>query len=525
MELDIEPIQTLERDPDMKNRLDLSSFFDPLYDTVGGTPVFKILIDGEWRAAESGETFNVKSPIDESVLAQVQKVSSNDVKIAIDAADRSRGRIRDVPGIGRLELFRRAAELMSKQKEDLVKTIMLEAGKPKEEAEGEVQATIDRMEITMEEARRIFGEYLPGDWSEDTTQKMAIVIHQPIGVVAAISPFNYPLFIAAAKIVPALLAGNTVVAKGASADPIVLLLYAKVLEEAGLPKGVLNVLTGSGGDVGEALVSDERVGGVNFTGSTEVGRFVTRHAGIKKLHLELGGKGMAIVLDDADLDLAANRCVAGSLKNAGQRCDAISAILVQDGVADQFVEKVNREMEKWVHGDPRNPSVKVGPVIDQRAAERIHGLVQDALEKGAELRRGGAFKVSYFEPTLLDKVPMTARIAWEETFGPVVTVMRIKSEDEAIDIGGKSRYGLDSSVFTENFYRMWKIAKRLKIGGVTVNDLPRHGVGFFPFGGSKESGIGREGIGYSIDEMTYLKTIVFNLEPAGLGKVKHHYGI
>lgn len=510
----------------MKSKIELGSFFDPLYSKApDGIPVFNILVGGEWRRADEGKTFDVKTPIDESVIARAQMVSVKDVKNAIDTADKSRSKIRDIPGIGRVEIFRKAAEIMNQHREDIVRTIMLEAGKPEEDAEGEVQATIDRMELTLEEARSIFGEYIPGDWSEDTTQKMALVIRQPIGVVATISPFNYPLFIASAKIIPALLAGNTVVAKGASADPLTSLLYARVLEAAGLPAGVLNVITGSGGDVGKALVSDDRVGAVNFTGSTEVGRFVTQYAGIKKLHLELGGKGMAIVLEDADLDLAADRCVAGSLKNAGQRCDAVSAILVMENVADEFVEKVEKQMDKWKHGDPRSPSVKVGPVIDQGAAERIHSLVQDAVEKGAELRRGGAYKVCYYEPTLLDKVPLNARISWEETFGPVVTIIRIKSEDEAIKIGRRSRYGLDSSVFTNNFYRMWKMAKKLDVGEITVNDLPKHGVGFFPFGGSKESGIGREGIGYSIDEMTYLKTVVFNLEPAGLGKVKRRYGL
>jgi glyceraldehyde-3-phosphate dehydrogenase [NAD(P)+] len=414
---------------------------------------------------------------------------------------------------------------MSKQKEALIKTIMLEAGKPEEDARGEVQATIDRMELTMVEARKIFGEYLPGDWSEDTTQKMAIVIRQPVGVVASISPFNYPLFIASAKIVPALLAGNSVVAKGASQDPLSLLLFARILESAGMPRGSLNLITGLGRDVGKSLVSDTRIGAINFTGSTEIGRFVTEQAGIKKLHLELGGKGMAIVLDDADLNLAAKKCVAGSLKNAGQRCDAISAIIVINTVAEELIRLMNEEIDKWKLGDPRIKSVKIGPVIDQGAAERINNYVQDAIEKGAVLCKGGKYKGCFYEPTLLDNVPLNSQIAKEETFGPIVTVIRVEGEDDAIEIARKSPYGLDSCIFTNDFYRMWKIAKKLKAGGVTINDFPKHGVGFFPFGGFNESGIGREGIGYSIDEMTYLKTIVFNLEPAGLGKSRYHYGI
>ncbi len=508
----------------MSGKLEFDKLFDPLYTRASDdTPVFNILANGVWREAETGKTFEVRTPIDGSLIARAQASSANDVKNMVDAAYRNRGEIRDIPGIDRLEIFRRAAEIMSEHRKTIIRTLMFEAGKPEVEAEGEVAATIDRMQITMEDARSIFGEYLPGDWSEATTQKIALVIHEPVGVVAAIASFNYPLFIAAAKIIPALLAGNTVVAKGASTDPLSLLLFGRILEAAGLPGGVLNIITGSGSDVGEALVSDDRVSAVTFTGSTEVGRFVARHAGIKKLHLELGGKGMAIVLDDADLDLAAARCVAGALKNAGQRCDAVSAVLVEEKVAEEFVKKVDKYMSEWKHGDPRDSSVKVGPVIDREAAERIHSLVRDAVEKGAELLRGGRFTGCYYEPTLLDKVPLTSRIAWEETFGPIVTVMRISNEDEALEISGKSRYGLDSCVFTNNFYRMWKIAKKLTVGGVTVNDLPRHGVGFFPFGGSKESGLGREGVGYSIDEMTQLKTIVLNLEPAGLGKARYRH--
>jgi len=510
----------------VENRLTLGGFFDPAY-KIGPDeiPVFNIYVNGEWTTSKSGRIFDVDTPIDDTVIAKAQQASVEDVKAAIKSAYESRSKIRGIPGIDRIAMFRRAAELMKEHKEELVKTIMLEAGKPSRDAEGEVNATIERMMLTMEEAKSIFGEYIPGDWSEETTQKIALVIHEPVGVVAAISPFNYPLYIASAKIIPAILAGNAVVVKGASEDPLVLLLFARVLEEAGLPKGVLNVMTGGGGEVGEALVSDERVSLVSFTGSTETGRLVASKAGVKKLHLELGGKGLAVVLDDADLELSAAKCVEGSLKNAGQRCDAISAVLVIERVADEFVNKLLKHMDDWRHGDPREPSTRVGPVINRRAAERIHSLVQDAIAKGAKLLRGGVYKGCYYEPTLLDHVPLNARITWEETFGPVVTVIRIKSENDAIEISGRSRYGLDSCVFTNNFYRMWKVAKRLQVGEVTINDLPRHGVGYFPFGGAKESGIGREGIGYSIDEMTRLKTIVFNLEPAGLGKVKHVYRI
>ena len=503
--------------------LKLSEFFKPTYTKgLDGIPFFKMFINGEWVSSTSNKVIDVDTPIDGSIIARISNASKEDVDKAIDVAYEKRQKIRDIPGIERIEIFEKASQLLSKYKDDFVRTLMLEAGKPKRDSEGELRATIDRLKLTMEEARKIFGEYIPGDWSDDTTGKIALVIREPVGVVVAISPFNYPLYIASAKIVPALLAGNTVVSKQSSENPLSLLLFARVLEEAGIPSGTLNMVTGSG-EIGNYLVPNEKVAMINFTGSTEVGKQIAKMASLKKLHLELGGKGMAIVLDDADLELAAKKCVEGSLKNAGQRCDAISAVLVVERIADEFVKKVTDEVINWKHGDPRDPSVKVGPVINIRAAQRIQGLVDDAKANGAKLLIGGSHKDCYFEPTVLCDVPLNARIAWEETFGPVITIIRIKNEDEAIEIGKKSRYGLDSCIFTNDFYKMWKIAKRLETGEITINDLPRHGVGYFPFGGSKESGIGREGIGYSIDEMTHLKTIVFNLEPAKLGKVRRVY--
>lgn len=506
-----------------KPMLKLNDFFKPIY-TKGpdGIPFFKMFIHGEWVDSSSNKVIDVDTPIDSSIIARISNASKEEVDKAIEIAYESRQKIRDIPGIERIEIFEKASQFLSEYKDDFVETLMLEAGKPKRDAEGEVRATKDRLKLTMEEARKIFGEYVPGDWSDDTTGKIALVIREPVGVVVAISPFNYPLYIASAKIIPALLAGNTVVAKQSSENPLSLLLFARVLEKAGIPSGTLNMITGSG-EIGNYLVPNEKVSMINFTGSTEVGKQIAEMAGLKKLHLELGGKGMAIVLDDADLELAAKKCVEGSLKNAGQRCDAISAVLVVENIADKFAKKVMDEAKNWKHGDPRDSSVKIGPVINLRTAERIQGLVDDAKAKGAKLLMGGSHKDCYFETTILYDVPLNARIAWEETFGPVVTIIKIKNEDEAIEIGKKSRYGLDSCIFTNDFYRMWKISKMLETGEVTINDLPRHGVGYFPFGGSKESGIGREGIGYSIDEMTHLKTIVFNLEPAKLGKIRRVY--
>jgi glyceraldehyde-3-phosphate dehydrogenase [NAD(P)+] len=500
----------------------LSDLFSNCYAVENGLPVFRNLINGKWKQNSEGRTLDVDSPVDDDVLARVQASSVDDVEEAVDAAYGAKRKMRDIPAIDRIDILNRARHIIEDHRDDFVSLLTLEAGKPVNMAKGELRATLDRIKMTMEEARSIFGEYIPGDWSEDTMAKIALVIHEPIGTVVCISPFNYPLFSVAAKVIPALVIGNSVIVKPASDDPIVALLLGRALQESGVPDGVVNVITGSGKDIGDRLVTHPHVGMVTITGSTAVGKRVAGLAGMKKMHLELGGKGAAIVAADADLSLAARKILEGSLKYAGQRCDAISRVFVVDSVAHQFAELVDKEADSWRMGDPRDASFNMGPLISREAAERVQSLVDDAVTKGATLVKGGKHNRSYFEPTILDHVPKDARIASEETFGPVVTIIRVGSIDEAIERTNESRYGLDSCVFTNNFYTAWRVAKALEEGTVSINDAPAHGVGYFPFGGNKDSGMGREGIGYSIDEMTRIKTISFNLAPAGLGKTRQN---
>ncbi|HYB45689.1 MAG TPA: aldehyde dehydrogenase family protein [Nitrososphaerales archaeon] len=500
--------------------LDLSPFFRDCFTERGEVPAFKMLIGGRWIESSSRRTIEVRSPIDGSVVALAQSGTASDSQAAAAGAHESRRRIRDMPAIDRIDVLNRARHLVEAHSEEFARTLVLEAGKPIGSARGEVRAALNRIKMTMEEARRIFGEYVPGDWSEDTMAKFALVIHEPIGVIACVTPFNYPLFSVVAKVVPALVSGNAAVVKPSSDDPISAILLAKAFQEAGVPDGVLSVVTGPGKDVGDALVANDLVGMVTLTGSTETGKHVAKLVGMKKMHLELGGKGSAIVAADADLSLAAKKVSEGSLKYSGQRCDAVSRVLVEEAAAPRFVELLLSEVKLWNLGDPRDESNTLGPLINAGAAERVQSLVDDATSKGAKLLAGGHHRGTYFEATLLDRVPLEARIAWEETFGPVITVIRTKSVDEAIEVANRSKYGLDSCVFTNSFYTAWKVAKALEEGSVSLNDAPSHGVGYFPFGGNKDSGLGREGVGYSIDEMTRLKTIQFNLAPGGLGKAR-----
>lgn len=501
--------------------LKLPSLFEGCYVAKDGIPEFKILVDGKWRESSSGSSLlDVRSPIDGRIIARVQSASPIDADAAVNSAFASRKKIRDIPAIDRINILNRARHIIEANREYFVNTLVLEAGKTPESAQGEVRAALNRIKMTMEEARSIFGDYIPGDWSEDTVAKFALVIHEPLGVITCITPFNYPLFSLVAKVIPALVSGNSIVIKPATDDPLSAILLARVLQEAGIPEGVVNIVTGRGREVGDTLVTHKLVSMITLTGSTETGKHIAKMSEMKKLHLELGGKGAAVVADDADISLASKKILEGALKFSGQRCDAISRVLVFEKVHDRLVAQLMKEVAHWKLGDPREEGVTMGPLINEAAALRVQALVDDAVAKGALLLQGGNHSGAYFEPTVLDNVPLGAKIAWEETFGPVVTLITVKDLDGAIKIVNESHYGLDSCIFTESFYTAWKAAKSFEEGSVAINDAPAHGVGYFPFGGNKDSGLGREGVGHSIDEMTRLKTIQFNLAPAGLGKMR-----
>lgn len=490
----------------------LPKVFEPIYElSDSGSLEFKMFLEGEWVSLK--ERIEVRSPIDDGLVATVPSSSEREAGVAVEAAYTNRSIIRAIPAVTKIEIFQRARELLLQNKESFVSILTLEAGKPASNAEGEVKATAERLKLTPEEYGKIRGEHIPGDWSDETVGTDADVLREPLGVVLAISPFNYPLYITATKVIPALLAGNAVVVKTSSKDPLSFLMFTRLLDLAGIPKGSLNVITGKG-PIGEYLAAHDKISMLTFTGSTDVGKTLARVAGLKVLHMELGGKGCAIILKDANLDLAANETVKGSLSYSGQRCDAISRVFVEQEIADIFVKRLMKEVGSYKMGDPRDSSVKLGPLIDHTAVERVHGLVTDAVTRGAKLLTGGKYQENYYQPTVLDEVPLEARVMWEETFGPVIPIRHVKDVDEAIQLANKSRFGLDSCVFTNDMNLARKVAKRLEDGEVTINAAPRHGVGYYPFGGNKDSGMGREGIGYSIEEMTRLKTIVHNWKPA-----------
>lgn len=485
------------------------NFEDIYFFDENGKKNYRIVINGCWNCLATGDKFEVTNPATGEFIAYLPNCSEIDVENAIKSAKEYKEWKKYTP-VQRLEIMEKAGKLLEENIDTLAKIITEESGKPISVSIGEVKATAERLRLTQQEVRVLYGEYIPGEWVEDTQNKFAIVLRKPLGVVAAISSFNYPLYIAAAKIIPAILAGNTVVAKPSSETPISLIYFVKILEMAGMPEGAVNIITGRGKIIGDKLVSHEDIAAVTFTGSTNVGAHISKLAGMKKLHLELGGKASAIVLEDADLDNAAIHICKGTFRNSGQRCDAVSRVLVQKSVSDKLIEKILKESEKYPIGNPMDMKTGVGTVINEAAIKRIDSLVKDAVEKGAEILTGGKYSGLFYEPTILKGVTVDMRIAWEEIFGPVMPIIEVESADMALEISNKSEFGLDSCIFTENINMALKISREMEDGTVSINASPAHGVGHFPFGGNKLSGMGREGLKYSIDELTKLHTIIVN---------------
>ena len=474
-----------------------------------GRSAWNLFIGGKWLRPHN--YMEVYSPVTDSTYAYVPRASESEAEYALKSAFKARKSISGMPAYRRAELLEDAGERLAAYEKELTEHLAYEAGKPVKQGKGEIKASILRLKYAAQECEEIFGEAITGDYSPFKEDKLSMIIRQPIGTILAITPFNYPLFTAISKIAPAIASGNSILLKPATDTPIASFYIAKAFEEAGLPEGVLNVVSGKGSEIGDILVKSNLINGISFTGSTNVGKRIANIAGMKKLHLELGGKAPAIVLEDADLDLAADQIVSGSLKFSGQRCDAISRVIVVSDVADDLVNKIITKARRWKVGDPRNEKTDMGPLINPRAVEKVDGLVKDAVEKGAKLLLGGKKRKNFYWPTVLDHVPLDARIAWEETFGPVIPIIRVGNEREALKIANKSNYGLDAAVFTKDINKATKLALELEDGEITINAYPAHGLGIFPFGGVKDSGMGREGIRYSILEMTEVKTIVIKL--------------
>jgi len=463
-----------------------------------------LLADGE----ETGENvIEVTDLAEGGVFASVEATSAADAEAAVGAAHRAQEAMRETTLVERAEWMETIADAIAARKEQLADVIVREAGKPISSARGEVDAAAERFRRAVEEVRDLQGEYVEGTTAGHEGWN-AIVKPEPMGTVLCITPYNYPLSTTALQIAPALAAGNSIVLKPASKTPISAAILANCIEEADLPDGAFHYTPGHASEIGDVLAGDDRIDAIAMTGSSGAGKHVAKESGMVNLHMELGGNAPAIVFPDADLDDAVGQCAKGSFKYAGQRCSAVSRVLAHEDVHDEMVERLDDEMDNWVAGDLFDEDTMFGPLISADQADWVEELIEDAVEKGADLVRGGERDGQFVEPTLLANVPHDARIVHEEQFGPVAVVAPVADEQEALDLANGGDLGLDAAVFTSDHDRAMRMAERIHAGAVRINGAPSHGLGDIPFGGVKDSGIGREGIGHSIEAFTTTKSII-----------------
>lgn len=470
------------------------------------------LVNGKWVFSEKNEAIKICSPFDEgSLLGYIPSMARVDIDEAAVAAKSAQEDWKTVPVYKKAEYLYRTADLLEENEEELVDTLVLEIAKDKKSALSEIRRSADLLRYTADVGKSLQGEAIFGDsFPGGSRNKMSCVMRVPVGTVLAISPFNYPINLAVSKIGPALMGGNTVILKPPTQGAVSTLKMAACFQEAGLPNGVFNTVTGLGSIIGDYVVAHPDIDFINFTGSTQVGEHISQLTKMRPVILELGGKDAAIVLEDADLDFAADNIVDGAYSYSGQRCTAVKRILVIDKIADILIEKLLTRIKKLKVGDPRGDAT-VTPLINEKSADFVESLVHNAIAQGAQLVTGDKREGNLIYPTLLDRVTTDMEIAWVEPFGPVLPLMRVSSIEEAIKIANRSEYGLQSSVFTNNLNTAYYIASKLEVGTVQINNKPERGPDNFPFLGIKSSGMGTQGVKYSIEAMTRPKAVTINL--------------
>ncbi|WP_394219957.1 aldehyde dehydrogenase family protein [Halobacillus trueperi] len=468
----------------------------------------KLYINGEW--IDTNDQLDVWNKYTQETFAQVAKASEKEVDAAIEAATHAYKK-RAMSPYERFEILKRVSELLKENQEDMAKVITMEAGKPIKQALTELERAAQTFELAAEEAKRIHGEGVPVEAAPGSENRMAFTIKVPVGVVGAISPFNFPVNLVAHKIAPAIAAGNAVVLKPASKTPISALKLAGLFEEAGLPKGFLNVVVGSGSTVGNQMMKDKRINLYTFTGSAEVGLKLKQNTGLNKLVLELGNNSPVIIDKEADLDAAAENVAAKSYAFAGQVCISVQRLYVHEDVREEFQDKFIQAIEKLNVGDPNDPNTDVGPMISEEEAERAEQWVEEAKAAGAQIIHGGNREAALFHPTVLTNVKPEMKVVCEEIFAPVVSIIPFSDLSSCIEEVNASPYGLQGGIFTQNIDTAFYAAKNVEVGGLMVNDSSQYRVDLMPYGGVKDSGWGKEGPKYTIEDMTEERLIVLNL--------------
>ncbi|GBC95291.1 Sulfoacetaldehyde dehydrogenase [bacterium HR16] len=467
---------------------------------------FGLWLDGRWH--ETDRWLEVHSPYDGSLVGMVSAGNAQVVQQAVEAAQRAMAH--PLPPYQRAEILARAAHLVEQRREDFARTIALEAGKPIKTARIEVARAVSTLTFASIEARTLTGDVVPMSGAAAGAGKFAFTVREPIGVVGAITPFNFPLNLVCHKVAPAIAAGCAVVLKPASATPITALKLAEVLMEADLPRGWLNVIPGSGGEVGNALVEHPDVPLISFTGSAEVGWGIRARVPHKKVLLELGNSSPLIVFEDADLETAAQAVATHGFSHAGQSCISVQRVLVHEPVAETFERMVAEKVAQLAVGDPLDEKTHVGPLITTTDRDRVKAWIDEAVSAGARLLVGGEVEGTLLQPTVLADVTPEMKVFCREVFGPVVGITRFKSIDEAVDLANATEYGLQAGVFTASIHNAFEMAKRLRFGGVLINEAPTYRTDQMPYGGVKASGNTREGPHYAVREMTVEKLVILN---------------
>jgi acyl-CoA reductase-like NAD-dependent aldehyde dehydrogenase len=467
----------------------------------------KLLIGGEW--IETGDWIDVASPYSGETVGRVAKAGADETRRAIDAAEEA---MREpLPAHKRAEILVRVAAFLGRRHDEVARTISDEAGKPMKAARVEARRAMSTYTFAAVEARKLAGEMVPMDASQAGEGKLAFTLRRPIGVVGAISPFNFPLNLVAHKLAPALAAGCAVVLKPASQTPLSALLLAELETEAGLPPGWLNVLVGPASEIGDVLIEDERVKALTFTGSGAVGWKLAERAPKKRVKLELGNATPVIIAEDADIDTAGQAMAANAFSFAGQSCISVQRIYVEAPAYDRFLERFLPRVEELRLGDPADEETDVGPVIDEDARERILEWIEEARAGGARVLTGGELEGELIRPTVIADAGPELKVSCDEVFGPVCTVNSVGSLDEAIELANGTRYGLQAGIFTTKLETALRAAQELEFGGVIVNEAPTFRADQMPYGGVKDSGNTREGPAYAVRELTDERLVVIDL--------------
>ncbi len=470
---------------------------------------YKMYLGGKW--VDSKNIIRVESPYDNSHVANVAAASKDDYTKAIEIAHKTFKITKELPSYKREQICLAIASGLEKNHEKFAKTMSMELGKSLKDSRGEVTRSIGVFKTAAEEAKRIGGEIIDLDWNPGAEERMGLIRRFPMGVIAGISPFNFPLNLVSHKVGPAIASGNTIVLKPATSTPLSALLLAEVIDQTDLPKGAVSILPGSSKE-STPLLDDPRVKLITFTGSSDVGWWIKANAGKKQVVLELGGNAGVAIGEDADLDFAATRMLYGAFASAGQSCISVQRIYLHEKIYDKFLKIFKNKVNNLKVGNPLNPKTDIGAMVSKEAVKGAMAMVNDAVKAGAKIVTGGKARGSVMQPTLLTNVKTSMDICSKEVFAPVAVVQKYRNFKKVVDEINNSDYGLQAGIFTNNMKDIFYAFKNIECGGVVVNDIPTYRADHQPYGGVKNSGLGREGVRYSIEDMTEIKILSMNLK-------------